>query len=275
MVFASPTIRFGTLALAATLTAAAHAAPTAQQQTGDHAMGSQIRRVEQGTTLHPSHGTNVTRPITSAGTSVSGLDVSAYQGTVNWTNVFNLGGRFAFVKATEGTGYTNPVFSTQYNGAASAGLYRGAYHFGHPDLSTGAAQATFFVNHGGGAAHDGRTLPGVLDIEYNPNGAACYGLSTSAMVAWLSSFTTQYKALTGRDAIIYTSTAWWSQCTGNSRSFAATNPLWIARYNTTVGTLPYNWGTYTFWQFSDTGTLPGDQDLFNGSATQLQAIVNG
>ncbi len=86
------------------------------------------------------------------------------------------------MQATEGTTYIDPRFSSHYTGATSAGLIRGGYHFAHPDSSSGATQATFFLAHGGGWSNDGKTLPGMLDIEYNPNGATCYGLSTSAMV---------------------------------------------------------------------------------------------
>jgi len=59
-----------------------------------------------------------------------------------------------------------------------------------PDNSTGAAQADYFVANGGGWTGDGRTLPGMLDIEYNPYGAECYGLTQSQMVSWISSFDT-------------------------------------------------------------------------------------
>lgn len=86
------------------------------------------------------------------------------------------------MQATEGTTYIDSSFSSHYSGATTAGLIRGGYHFAHPDASTGAAQATFFLAHGGGWSNDGKTLPGMLDIEYNPNGATCYGLSASAMV---------------------------------------------------------------------------------------------
>lgn len=51
------------------------------------------------------------------------------------------------------------------SGATNAGLIRGAYHFAHPDTSTGAAQATFFAAHGGGWSADGITLPGAIDLE--------------------------------------------------------------------------------------------------------------
>ena len=57
--------------------------------------------------------------------------------------------------------------------------------------------------------------------------------------------------------------------------FSATSPLWVARYSSSAGTLPYNWGYYTFWQNADHGVFPGDQDQFNGAYSQLQAMANG
>src|SRR4051794_33304517 len=53
-----------------------------------------------------------------------GMDVSAYQGNVDWTAAARAGGRFAYVKATESTGYLNPYFAQQYNGSAAAGMFR-------------------------------------------------------------------------------------------------------------------------------------------------------
>ena len=94
-----------------------------------------------------------------------GIDVSHYQPSVNWSTVKSNGVKFAYIKATEGTGYTNPSFSSQYTGATNAGLIRGGYHFARPDVSTGAAQAKYFLAHGGGWSADGITLPGALDIE--------------------------------------------------------------------------------------------------------------
>ena len=116
-----------------------------------------------------------------AATITKGLDVSGFQGNVNWTAQWNAGARFAYVKATEGTYYTNPSFAQQYNGSYNIGMIRGSYHFARPDTTTGATQANYFVAHGGGWSKDGKTLPGALDIEYNPYGAECYGLSQSAM----------------------------------------------------------------------------------------------
>src|SRR3954469_22984504 len=114
-------------------------------------------------------------PARAAGV-VYGMDVSGYQGNVAWSTAYANGARFAYVKATEGTTYTNPYFAQQYNGSYNVGMIRGAYHFAHPNSSSGTTQADYFAAHGGGWSGDGKTLPPALDIEYNPSGAECYGL---------------------------------------------------------------------------------------------------
>lgn len=217
-------------------------------------------------------GTGTVHPLVS---QTLGDDVSSWQGNVNWSGAAANGARFAYVKATEGTGYTNPYFAQQYNGSYNAGLIRGAYHFALPNNSSGATQATWFVNHGGGWSRDGKTLPPALDIEYNPYGATCYGLSKASMVSWIRDFSNTVHSRTGRYPVIYTTTDWWSTCTGNNGGFGGTNPLWIARYASGVGTLPAGWGYQTIWQYADSGSLPGDQNLFNGAYDRVQALANG
>jgi GH25 family lysozyme M1 (1,4-beta-N-acetylmuramidase) len=211
----------------------------------------------------------------TAVTQTRGMDVSGWQGNVNWSSSWSKGAKFAYVKATESTTYRNPYFAQQYNGSYGVGMIRGAYHFATPDRSSGTAQADWFVSHGGGWSRDGRTLPPALDIEYNPYGATCYGLSASAMVSWIRAFSNEVHARTGRYPTIYSTRDWWSTCTGNTAAFAATNPLWIACYCSSAGTLPAGWGFYTFWQFASSGALPGDQDVFNGAYARLQALANG
>lgn len=206
------------------------------------------------------------------GSAVLGIDVSSHQGNVAWSAHWAKGRRFAYVKATEGTGYHNPYFPQQYGGSRRVGMIHGAYHFALPNVSSGARQAAYFVTHGGAWSANGRTLPGVLDIEYNPYGGTCYRKSPSAMVSWIRSFTREYKRRTGRDAVIYSTTDWWRRCTGNSPAFGATNPLWIARYASSPGTLPAGWPYRTFWQYSAT---PIDQDAFNGSYGRLRALALG
>ncbi|KAI0057910.1 N,O-diacetylmuramidase [Artomyces pyxidatus] len=194
-----------------------------------------------------------------------GIDVSHFQGSVDWSTVAANGVSFTYIKATEGTTFEDPEFSANYDGAADAGLIRGAYHFAHPDESSGATQANYFLKHGGGWSSDGITLPGTLDIEANPSGAECYGLSASAMVSWIKDFSNTYESATG---------VWWTSCTGNSATFGS-NPLWVARYASSIGTLPASWSFTTFWQYADSGSNPGDQDMFNGSLSGLKKIALG
>ncbi|MEU4891495.1 lysozyme [Streptomyces sp. NPDC044780] len=229
--------------------------------------GSQILKHEGGST------TGAEPPGLLA--TVEGVDVSSHQGNVAWATLWSSGVRFAYVKATEGTSYTNPYFAQQYNGSYNVGMIRGAYHFALPDNSSGAAQANYFVDHGGGWSKDGKTLPGALDMEYNPYGATCYGLSASAMVNWVKDFSNTYKARTGRDPVIYTSTSWWKSCTGNSAAFGSINPLWIPRYGSSVGELPAGWGFHTIWQYTSSGATVGDHNKFNGAMDRLQALANG
>ncbi|MFI1799259.1 lysozyme [Streptomyces sp. NPDC020379] len=229
-------------------------------------LGSTVRRHE------PQPGRT---PPPSLTASVEGVDVSSHNGNVPWSTLWDSGNRFAYVKATEGTSYTNPYFAQQYDGSYDAGMIRGSYHFALPDNSSGAAQAAYFATHGGGWSGDGKTLPGVLDIEYNPYGSVCYGMSGSALRSWIADFLRTYRARTGRDAMIYTATGWWKQCTGNYGGFGSVNPLWIPRYGSSAGELPAGWGFHTVWQYTDTGPTVGDHNRFNGSYSRLQALAGG
>ncbi|MDI1492709.1 MAG: hypothetical protein OHK93_004491 [Ramalina farinacea] len=215
-----------------------------------------------------------TTPIEKRAT-VQGFDLSHYQANVDFQGAYNDGARFVIIKATEGTSYTDPSFSTHYSGATSANLIRGGYHFAHPDASSGSTQASYFLAHGGGWSNDGLTLPGMLDIEYNPSGATCYGLSASAMVSWVSDFVDTYKAATGRDPLIYTTDDWWSTCTGNSGAFSGSSPLVLARYGSSPGTIPGGWGYQTIWQNADSYSFGGDSDVFNGAQSGLVKLATG
>ena len=277
----------GALAGAATATATPQPSPdrattptSAARQAGVERAGGAFmgwsaeghgRAQAPGTAYRTLGGTKLTaEPLESSG--VEGLDVSGWQGDVDWNSWWDQGKRFAYVKATEGTGYTNDHFTQQYNGSYDVGMIRGGYHFALPDASSGAAQADYFVDHGGGWSADGKTLPGVLDIEYNPYGATCYGLSQAQMRDWVASFTSEYQALTGRDPVIYTNFDWWNTCTGDTTAFNQTNPLWVARYSSSPGTLPGAWPFHTFWQYTSS---PLDLDRFNGSYDRLEALALG
>ncbi|KAI0798312.1 glycoside hydrolase family 25 protein [Xylaria sp. FL0064] len=201
--------------------------------------------------------------------TVQGFDISHYQASVDFGAAYSSGARFVIIKATEGTTYLDPSFSSHYTGATNAGLIRGGYHFAHLDTSSGATQANYFLAHGGGWSGDGITLPGMLDLEGD-----CV-LSTSATVSWIKDFSDTYHSKTGVYPLIYTNPSWWSSCTGNSNAFINTNPLVLARYSSSAGTPPGGWPYYTFWQYNDAYKYGGDSDLFNGDMAGLLRIAKG
>ncbi|GAA3149194.1 lysozyme [Streptomyces rectiviolaceus] len=244
----------------------------AQAAGGDDTPARGSARMGQGVIEHDGQGS---LPPGGDAVQTEGVDVSSHQGNVAWATLWNSGVKWSYVKATEGTYYKNPYFAQQYNGSYNVGMIRGAYHFATPDTTSGATQANYFVDNGGGWSRDGRTLPGALDIEWNPYGAACFGKSQSAMVTWIRDFLNQYKARTGRHAVIYTATSWWKQCTGNYGGFAVNNPLWIARYASAPGELPAGWGVQTMWQYTSTGPTVGDHNKFNGALDRVKALANG
>ncbi|MFD3504785.1 lysozyme [Streptomyces sp. NPDC058676] len=223
-------------------------------------------------------GTALAETPASAASLPRGHDVSSHQKNVDWQQARTKGAKFVYVKATESTTYRNPYFGQQYNGARNAGIIRGAYHFALPHKSSGTAQAAHFVRNGGSWSADGWTLPPALDIEYNPYDKKhkCYGLTKVRMVGWIKSFSDEVRRLTGRRPVIYTTAHWWNTCTGGSSAFASNHALWVARYDSAnAGALPAGWSFWTIWQYDNSGGLPGDQNLFNGSRTQLREFARG
>lgn len=165
-------------------------------------------------------------------------------------------------------------FSSHWQGATSAGLLRGAYHFAKPDASSGSSQAHYFVSNGGNWTSDGKTLPGMLDMEpgTEEGSSTCYGLSSSGMVSWISDFVNTYHSLTSRYPVIYTGD-WWETCTGGSSAFAENCPLLLASYGSS--SVPTGWSSYTFWQYNDSYKYGGDSELFNGSEDRLKVLAKG
>ncbi len=175
----------------------------------DH-MGSTIRAHQPATTVQPQPA--APRMLSLTGAQPAGMDVSSLQSTVDWATAAANGAKFVYIKATEATGYVNPYLTSQYTGAYAAGIIRGTYHFALPDRSTGAAQANYFLSHLGDWSPDGKTLPPMLDMEYNPYGVTCYGQSPAQLAAWIAEFSNTVNAATGRYPTIYTTTDWWTYC---------------------------------------------------------------
>lgn len=214
---------------------------------------------------------------------VQGLDVSSHQPSVDWQQQWNMGARFAYVKASEGNYYTSPSYASQYQGSRNVGMIRGAYHFAIPNWSSGADQARYFVQNGGGWTADGYTLPPVLDFEFNPYegrtingfyfGNTCYGMSPAQLTSWVRDFGNAMLSMTGRLPAIYTNTSWWRQCLGDPSGFND-YPLWVAAYpgspTNNAGPVPSSWSNYSIWQYSSTGPFAGDSNVWNGDYTGLQ-----
>ena len=217
---------------------------------------------------------NVITPLSFSG-GPAGIDVSHYQGTINWSSVKAAGISFAYIKDTEGTTYKDPDFNTNYLNAYNAKVIRGAYAFAQPSSSSGSAQATYFADNGGAWSADNLTLPGMVDLE-----GGCYSMSTSAMQSWILDFYNTYKAKTGRDVVIYTSPSWWDTCTGDWSGMSAKSPLFVADWTTASSpTIPVGFPYATLWQYTDSGSVSGvsgavDRDRFNGTSTNLLALAN-
>jgi GH25 family lysozyme M1 (1,4-beta-N-acetylmuramidase) len=204
----------------------------------------------------------------AAGTdyAIQGIDVASYQGYPNWASVKSSGKTFAFTKATEGTTYTNPYFATNWARIKSAGLIRGAYHYGRPGTDP-VAQANYFCNVVGPTSGD---LQMTLDIETTD------GKSSSQVRSWIVAFINQIKARTGRPGIIYTGFYFWRDSAGNGSNLNC--PLWLAAYVSDPSAyVPAAWPYFTFWQYTSSGSVSGvsgnvDRDAFNGSLSGLNAL---
>jgi GH25 family lysozyme M1 (1,4-beta-N-acetylmuramidase) len=196
----------------------------------------------------------------AAGEPVRGLDISAYQHTgtpINWALLARQGIRFIAVKISEGTYYRNPYYPSDARAAAAAGLRVMPYAFANPRRAAGPATASYAVR-AVRASRVATGLPLVVDLENDPykKAADCYGVRIPAMISWIAGFTARARALTGKWPIIYTTAAWWRECTGSTGRFGH-DPLWLAAFGGTRPTVPSPWPHWTFWQYNNAGFLPG------------------
>jgi lysozyme len=174
---------------------------------------------------------------------VQGVDVSGYNPGTDWSQVAASGISFAFIKASEGITYTNPLFSNDWANSKLHNIYRGAYHFFHPHDDP-TLQAKHFLSIVGQLGPG--DLPPVLDWEVHELTPT---LEIQNAIIWLQ-FVQQ---ATGKTPIIYSNPAYISEL-GNP--MLSQYPLWLADY-TTNPTVPQPWANYTFWQYTDSGNIPG------------------
>jgi lysozyme len=201
-------------------------------------------------------------------TRLEGIDVSHWQGTINWTKVAAAGKTFAIIKASQDTTYVDPMYATNHAAAKAAGLWTGAYHFAQPTtaLNDAVAEADHFA---AVVTLGTKDLIPALDLEVSG------GLSIAALQTWVASWLNEVALKTGVRPMIYTSPAFWTKYMGDSSALADAGykTLWIAHWNVTSPLIPANnWGGHgwTFWQYSNCGTVPGisgcvDLDRFNGA----------
>lgn len=205
------------------------------------------------------------------GTTVKGVDISHYDGTIDWATAHGSGIDFAFAKATESTNYTDPTFATNWAGMKAAGVVRGAYHFFHADVDP-TAQMTFFVQaiQSAGGLQPG-DLPPAIDFEVTNN------VASATIAANLATAITALQKATGMKPIVYTSPGFANPILPSG--FGSDSTLWVANWQVSCPNTPSAWSAWAFWQSADNGTVPGitgatavDLDEFNGTLAQLQGF---
>ncbi|MFW8595417.1 GH25 family lysozyme [Cribrihabitans neustonicus] len=194
---------------------------------------------------------------------VHGIDVSRYQGDVDWHQVRRAGVSFAYIKATEGGDHTDPRFEDHWRGARRAGLPRGAYHY-YYFCRPAAEQARWFIKH---VPRDPRALPPVLDMEWNHMSKTCTKRPSGATVrAEAKKFLDILERHYGRRPVVYTTVDFYRD-TGIGR--LGGTEFWLR----SVAGHPrevYPGKEWSFWQYSGTGRVPGvagdvDLNAFRGS----------
>ena len=194
---------------------------------------------------------------------VQGIDASRWQGVIDWRKAALSGVSFAYLKATEGGDGLDPAFATNWQGAAGAGIPRGAFHFFYW-CRPAAEQARWFIRH---VPRSAGALPPVLDLEWTPFSPTCTQRPDGATVrSEALIFLRLLERHYGQRPIIYTSPeiyvdAGLSQLTGYE--------FWLrSTADRPSGTYPGQ--AWTFWQYSSTGLVPGitgkaDLNAFAGS----------
>ncbi len=212
-------------------------------------------------------------------TTVSGVDLNPDgDGVLDWASS---GTSFAIIKATQGTGYTDGDFATNWAALKSAHVVRGAYHFFDATVS-GVDQANYFLQVVG--TIEAGDLPPTLDIECPvPGENDCLGngssgeASSTQITQAMNDFLTTVKSATGLTPIVYSYASWFLD-NGVDTTGLDAYPLWLADYSgTSCFTVPSPWTLATFWQYDSSGSVSGtnvDDDYFLGSMAQLTAFAS-
>ena len=198
-----------------------------------------------------------------------GIDVSLWQGDVDWVALKAAGVNFAFTKATQGDNVTDPHFAQNWPAMKAAGVLRGAYHFFRPAIDA-AKQAAFFLQT---VPFEKGDLPPALDVESSG------GLTPANLASAVQTCLNEIERLSGLRPIIYTGPNVWNMSVASPDAPAWTSNylLWIANYTTALKpALPKGWTSWAFWQYTDQGRLNGcnttlDMDRYSGTLDDLTA----
>jgi lysozyme len=201
----------------------------------------------------------------SAEFAVHGIDVSKYQGNIDWEQVKDSGVSFAFIKATEGGDRVDSKFAYNWAAAKAAGVPRGAYHFvywcrqPHEEIGNFASVVP----------NEPDALPPVLDVEATPTSGTCKRtLYREEVLRDMKAMLVEMERHYGKRPIIYSSVDFY-QAILHSDALSE-YPIWVrsTKYHPQVR---YGDRKWTFWQYRSDGRIPGiagavDQNTFNGSA---------
>jgi lysozyme len=176
--------------------------------------------------------------------TVVGIDVSRWQGTIDWDQVAPTIS-FAFLKSTGGDGglYRDPSFTRNAAEASRVSVPWGTYHFASRMAFAAEVEARYFCDQIRGT---GWTLPPVLDWEPSP------GVNGTQALAWVLAFCAEVERQLGVRPIIYTG-AYVSLDRGDALK---AYDLWLAAYTPQpIRCAP--WDTWTIWQYTSSARLPG------------------
>jgi lysozyme len=199
---------------------------------------------------------------------VRGVDVSSYQGDIDWTILSKQGISFAFIKATEGSTFVDKYFATNFNNALQTPLRVGAYHFFIFD-SPGETQADNFIAQ---VPNVSGILPSVVDFELyadkesNPPNADDIRKELNVLLRRLED---HY----GKKPIIYATEQTYKPYLSG---YYETYDIWIR--NVFTAPEPLENKKWTFWQYTNRERLKGyngkeyyiDMNVFNGSVDEFE-----
>jgi lysozyme len=213
---------------------------------------------------------------------IKGIDVSHHQGNINWSKVYNSGYVFAFVKATEGVGWTDKNFTTNMNEGRDAGMLMGAYHFATPytkGKNDAVAEAQYFVNKSRGYLESGYLRP-ALDLEDLEYIKGYKRPDKKRLSRWVHEWMNTVKNATGVEPILYVNSNYAKNYLNESVN---KYDLWIANYGCDPDKPPDTkacgiWADWDFLQYTEKGSVPGisgnvDLDIFNVNRSRLNTVI--